>query len=153
AQHCIDYPLKDFAKEIRNLTDKRGVDVVVDCLGGDGWADSLASLAKGGRLVTCGGLAGANPQTDLRRIFWNHLRIFGSTYGSREEFRQVLTFIETSRTKPVIDQVFALKDAAEAQQRLEERKQFGKIILRMDTSQKPMHNVQTSLEKNFARTN
>ena len=132
SEHGINYKNADFAKEVRRLTGKRGVDVVVDCVGGDGWIKSLASLAKGGRLVTCGATAGANPPTDLRRIFWNNLKIFGSTLGDRAEFREVLNFMEASRTKPVVDQVFPLCDAAAAQKRLEDGKQFGKILLRMD---------------------
>ena len=132
SEHGINYKNADFAKEVRRLTGKRGVDVVVDCVGGDGWIKSLASLAKGGRLVTCGATAGANPPTDLQRIFWNQLKIFGSTLGDRAEFREVLNFMEASRTKPVIDQVFPLGDAAAAQKRLEEGKQFGKILLRLD---------------------
>ena len=132
AEHGINYKNADFAKEVRRLTGKRGVDVVVDCVGGDGWVKSLASLAKGGRLVTCGATAGANPPTDMRRIFWNNLKIFGSTLGDRAEFREVLNFMEASRTKPVVDQVFPLRDAAAAQKRLEEGRQFGKILLRMD---------------------
>ena len=129
ADHGINYLRSDFTKEVRALTGKRGVDVVVDCVGGESWVKSLAALAKGGRLVTCGATAGANPQTDIRRIFWNHLKIFGSTLGSREEFRQLLSFMRTSKIRPIIDRLFPLKEAAAAQHRLEEGKQFGKIVL------------------------
>ena len=132
AQHAINDERSDFAKEVRQFTGKRGVDVVVDCVGGDDWSKSLASLAKGGRLVTCGATARANPQTDVRRIFWNDLNIFGSTLGDRQEFRQVLNFIETSRAKPVIDQVFPLKDAATAQRCMEDGRHFGKIVLTIE---------------------
>jgi NADPH:quinone reductase-like Zn-dependent oxidoreductase len=131
ADHGINYRKSDFAKEVRALTQKRGVDVVVDCVGGDGWVKSLAALAKGGRMVTCGATAGASPQTDLRRIFWNHLSIFGSTLGSREEFRQVLNFLRRSQIRPILDQPFPLKEAAAAQQRLERGEQFGKIVLQI----------------------
>lgn len=132
ADHGINYRRTDFAKEVRTLTGKRGVDVVVDCVGGESWVKSLAALAKGGRLVTCGATAGAHPQTDIRRIFWNNLKIFGSTLGSREEFGQLLSFMRISQTRPIIDQVFPLKDAAAAQRRLEEGKQFGKIVLQIE---------------------
>ncbi|MGH7823774.1 MAG: zinc-binding dehydrogenase [Candidatus Binatia bacterium] len=132
ARHGINYRTTDFAQEVRQLTAKRGVDVVIDSVGGETWVKSLASLAKGGRLVTCGATAGANPQTDIGRIFWNNLKIFGSTLGSRDDFRQALNFAQATRTKPIIDRVFPLKDAAAAQRRLEESKQFGKIVLRMD---------------------
>ncbi len=131
ADHGINYKKSDFAKETRALTQKRGVDVVVDCVGGDGWVKSLASLAKGGRLGTCGATAGATPQTDLRRIFWNHLSVFGSTLGSREEFRQVVNFLRHSRIRPIIDQVFPLKETAAAHERLEQSEQFGKIVLKI----------------------
>lgn len=132
AEHAINDEKFDFAKEVRQLTGKRGVDVVVDCVGGEAWSKSLASLAKGGRLVTCDATAGANPQTDVRRIFWNDLNIFGSMLGDRQEFRQVLNFIEMSGAKPVIDRIFPLKDAATAQQRLEDNQQFGKIVLKIE---------------------
>lgn len=131
ADHGINYRRSDFAQEVRALTGKRGVDVVVDCVGGEGWVKSLAALAKGGRLVTCGATAGAYPQTDIRRIFWNHLKIFGSTLGSRAEFRQLLSFMRTSQTRPIVDQLFPLKEAAAAQRRLEEGRQFGKIVLQI----------------------
>lgn len=132
ADHGINYRKSDFAAEARGLTGKRGVDVVVDCVGGEGWAKSLAALVKGGRLVTCGATAGANPPTDLRRIFWNHLKIFGSTLGSREEFRQLLAFMRTCGIRPILDQLFPLREAAEAQRRLEEGRQFGKIVLQIE---------------------
>jgi NADPH:quinone reductase-like Zn-dependent oxidoreductase len=126
-----------FAAEIRKLTGKRGVDLVLDCIGGDGWALSLACLAKGGRLVTSGPSTGAHPTTDLRRIFWNHLRIFGSSYGSRDDLKEVLNFVEASRTIPPIDQVFALRDAARAHKRLEQQKTCGKIILHIEPAHMP----------------
>ena len=81
--------------------------------------------------MTCGATAGANPATDIRRIFWNQLKIFGSTLGSREEFRQLLTFMQNSGVRPIIDQLFPLKEAAEAQRRLEQARQFGKIVLQI----------------------
>jgi NADPH:quinone reductase-like Zn-dependent oxidoreductase len=133
AEQGINYKKADFAQEVRRLTGKRGVDVVVDCVGGDSWVRSLASLVKGGRLVTCGATAGAKPPTDIQRIFWNHLKIFGSTLGDRAEFREVLNFMAASHTKPVIDQVFPLRDAALAQKRMEEGKQFGKIVLSINS--------------------
>lgn len=132
AEHGVNHRKADLAKDIRSFTNKRGVDVVVDNIGGEYRAKSLASLAKGGRLVSCGAVAGAHPPTDLRRIFWNHLKVFGSTVGSRAEFSRVLNFISVTQSKPIIDRVFPLKDAAQAQQSLEEGKQFGKIVLRTD---------------------
>jgi NADPH:quinone reductase-like Zn-dependent oxidoreductase len=131
AEHGINYRNADFVTEVRRRTGKRGVDVVVDCVGGDGWVKSLAALARGGRLVTCGAIAGSHPATDLRRIFWNNLKVFGAAPGTRAEFRQLLNFFEVTRATPVIDRVYALQDAAKAQQRMEKGKAFGKIVLRI----------------------
>jgi NADPH:quinone reductase-like Zn-dependent oxidoreductase len=132
AEHGINHRAVDFAAAVRTRTNKRGVDVVVDSVGGDCWAKSLASLAKGGRLVSYGVVAGARPPTNLRRIFWNHLKVFGSTRGTRDELRRVLNFMAVSQTKPIIDGVFPLKDAAPAHRRIEDGKQFGKVVLRID---------------------
>jgi NADPH:quinone reductase-like Zn-dependent oxidoreductase len=132
AEHCINRHNADFAKEVRRLTNKRGVDVVVDGVGGDGWMKSLASLAKDGRLVTSGAAAGAAPATDLRRIFWNDLKVFGSTLGSREEFRRVLSFLEVTGTQPIIDRVVPYDATALAQQRLAQDSLFGKVVLRIE---------------------
>lgn len=131
AEQVIDSRSVDFAKEVRQITGKRGVDVVVDCAGGDTWVTSLAALAKGGRLVTCAGAGATNPVTDIRRVFWNHLKIFGSTLGSRGEFHEVLNFFNASRVRPVIDEVMPLQEAAAAQQALEKGNVFGKIVLQI----------------------
>jgi NADPH:quinone reductase-like Zn-dependent oxidoreductase len=122
----------DLPKEVRRVTAKHGVDLVVDCVGGADWGKSLACLARGGRLITCGAIAGANPRSDLRRIFWNHLKICGATHPSREEFRQVLKFFAYSGVKPIIDTVYALREAGQAHRLMEQRRQFGKIVLRTD---------------------
>ncbi len=83
-------------------------------------------------MVTCGAMAGAHPRTDVTRIFWNNLKIFGSTPGSRQAMGNVIRFMENTRAKPILDRIFPLKDAGAAQRRLEEGKQFGKIVLEMD---------------------
>jgi NADPH:quinone reductase-like Zn-dependent oxidoreductase len=131
ADGVINYKTQDFAREIRHLTNRRGVDVVVDSVGGDSYSKSLASLVKGGRLVTCGATAGLRPQTDLQRIFWNQLSVFGSTMGNRREFAEMLSFVRKRGVKPVIDQVFPLAEGANAFARMEEGKQFGKLVLKV----------------------
>jgi NADPH:quinone reductase-like Zn-dependent oxidoreductase len=131
ADHGIHHGKEDFVKAIRSLTDDRGVDVVLDCVGGAVWQKSLASLAIGGRLVTCGATAGAQPNDDIEALFTKHLRVYGSTLGSREEFRQLISFLNGSKIKPIIDTVLPLNDAAAAQKYLEDGKQFGKVVLRI----------------------
>jgi NADPH:quinone reductase-like Zn-dependent oxidoreductase len=131
ADHGINERRTDFAKQVRQLTAKRGVDIVVDSAAAGGWEKSLAALAKGGRLVTCAVSDGPTVETNVRRIFWNQLEIFGSTLGSRAEFQGVLGFFDRAGTRPIIDHVFPLREAAAAQQRLEADRQFGMIVLRV----------------------
>lgn len=134
ARHCgadygVNYHRSDFAEEVMALTGGRGVDLVLDCVAGESWHQSLEALVQGGRLVTCGATAGGLADTDLSLIFTKHLQIFGSTLGSREEFRQVIQFMNAAQIKPLIDRTFPLAEAAAAQRRMEEGKQFGKIVL------------------------
>ena len=131
ADYGINHGSKDFVQEVQALTAGRGVDVVFDSLGGEFWRKSLASLARGGRLVTCGATAGGEPIDDIAAICAKELKIYGSTLGSREEFHQVIDFLNTAQIKPVIDSIFPLEDAAGAQLHLENAHQFGKIILRI----------------------
>jgi NADPH:quinone reductase-like Zn-dependent oxidoreductase len=131
ADHGINHHKQDFVQEVNTLTRNRGVDVVIDCVAGEVWQKSLAALARGGRLVTCGATAGGQPNDALTAIFSKHLKIYGSTLGSREEFRQLLSFMAVKKIKPTVDRVFPLKEAAAAQRHLEEAKQFGKVVLQI----------------------
>ncbi len=128
----IDHAKTDFSREIRKLTGKRGVDVVLDSVGKATWAQSIASAARGGRLLTCGATTGPDPQTDLLRIFWNQLTVYGSTMGTQAEFAQVLKMFEGGRIRPVVDAVFPLSRARDAVETLEGKRQFGKLVLRVD---------------------
>jgi NADPH:quinone reductase-like Zn-dependent oxidoreductase len=94
-------------------------------------AEKPRRVGRGGRLVTCGATAGSQPNDDLTAIFSKHLKIYGSTLGSREEFRQLLGFMAVKKIKPIVDSVFPLKDTAAAQRYLEAGKQFGKVVLQM----------------------
>ena len=122
----------DFSREIRKLTGKRGVDIVLDSVGKATWKQSIASLAKGGRLLTCGATTGPNPEEDIAKIFWNQLSVHGSTMGTHGEFADMLRMFHGGRLHPVIDAVFPLSQTREAVRRLEEKRQFGKIVLRVD---------------------
>jgi len=121
----------DLPKKVRDLTGKRGVDVVVDSVGAATWRQSLVSAAKGGRIVTCGATSGPSPEEDIRYIFWKELSILGSTMGNDAEMLALLGAIGTGRLKPVVDSVFPLERAAEAYARLESGDGFGKVVLRI----------------------
>ena len=133
ADECINYREKDFIAEVKRLTDKRGVDVVFEHIGGEVLQKSITVLAKSGRLATCGATAGYEVPLDVRYIFSRHQSVFGSWMGSKAELTDVLKFFGgnagTSRLVPVIDTILPLADTADAHRRMESRNQFGKIVL------------------------
>lgn len=120
----------DFHKEVWTLTNRRGVDIVVDSVGEATWEKSLRSLTKGGRLVTCGATSGPNVITNLNLVFWKQLEILGSTMASRSELREVLKLVWDDKLTPVVDSVLPLSKAKEAHERLAKGEQFGKIVLK-----------------------
>lgn len=132
ADFGIDHASTDIARETRRITGKRGVDIVLDSVGRATWRQSIASLARGGRLLTCGATTRPDPPEDIARIFWNQLTVYGSTMGTHGEFAEMLGLFRDGRLRPVVDSVFPLPRAREAERRLEEGKQFGKILLRVD---------------------
>jgi NADPH:quinone reductase-like Zn-dependent oxidoreductase len=129
ADHGINHRNKDIVGAVQALTENRGVDIVLDSVGGEVWEKSLASLTRGGRLVTCGATAGGQPIDDIATICSKELKIYGSTLGSREEFRQLIRFLNAAKIKPIIDRVFSLEETAAAQRYVEEARQFGKVVL------------------------
>jgi NADPH:quinone reductase-like Zn-dependent oxidoreductase len=106
-----------------------GVDMVIDSVGEASWGESLRSLRRGGRLVTCGATTGSNPPADLQRVFIRQLEIYGSTGGSVGEFRQLLDVFNRGLVRPVIDSSFKMADAPSALARLASGAQFGKVSL------------------------
>jgi len=106
-----------------------GVDMVIDSVGEASWGESLRSLRRGGRLVTCGATTGPNPPADLQRLFIRQLEIYGSTGGSIAEFRQLLDVFNRGLVKPVIDSTFKMADAPSALAHLASGTQFGKVSL------------------------
>lgn len=119
----------DFHKEVFTLTNRRGVDIVVDSVGEATWEKSLRSLTKGGRLVTCGATSGPNAVTNVNLLFWKQLEILGSTMGSRSELRDVLKLVWNGKLQPVVDRAMPLSKAQDAHEILEKDEQFGKLIL------------------------
>jgi len=132
ADETVNYRTTDFAQEVRRLTSNRGVDIVVEHIGGEVFAKSIMVLRRGGRLVTCGVTASGTASIDLRYIFSRVLTVYGSFVGRSAELKEVLKYFPARRLKPVIDSIFPLPQAAEAQSRMAERKHFGKIVLRIE---------------------
>jgi NADPH:quinone reductase-like Zn-dependent oxidoreductase len=120
---------QDWSKDVRAWTHKRGVDMAVDSSGKPTHLNCIKSLARGGAYVTPGCTGGPEATTDLARIFWNQLRVLGSTMGSNDEFREVAALFRAGQLRPVVDMVFKAEDAAKAYARLEGAEQFGKIVV------------------------
>jgi NADPH:quinone reductase-like Zn-dependent oxidoreductase len=129
ADEGVNYARTDWTKAVREWTGKRGVDVVLDNVGAPTWAGSLRALAAGGRLVTCGATAGPIGETDIRIVFWKHLRIIGSTMSNRKEFRDVMGQLFAGRLRPVLDRTFPLAETAAALEVLRKGEQFGKLVI------------------------
>jgi NADPH:quinone reductase-like Zn-dependent oxidoreductase len=125
----IDHYAQDISAEIMRLTNRRGVDVVIEHVGEATWSRSVRSLARGGRLVTCGATTGANGALNLQALFAKQLTIQGSYMGTKGELMRASRFFFTGQLKPVVDRTFPLADAAAAQRRMEASDQFGKIVL------------------------
>lgn len=130
AHHVINHAeAPRFELEVRKITDGRGVDVVFEHIGPATWTHSLASLRTGGRVVTCGGLTGRMAETDLWNLFWRQFTIFGSMGATRADMAGVLELVETGRVHPVIDRTFPLAETRAAQEHLDARRAFGKVVV------------------------
>ena len=129
AVDVIHHHKQNISEEIKRLTDGRGVDVVVEHVGAATWPGAVRSLARGGRLVTCGATTGWDAALDLRAVFARQLTIMGSYMGTKGELLRAARFFFTGQLKPVVDRTFPLAEAAAAQQRLEASRHFGKIVL------------------------
>jgi NADPH:quinone reductase-like Zn-dependent oxidoreductase len=129
AYEVINHHQQDIAEEIKRLTNRRGMDVVFEHVGSATWSKSMRSLARGGRLVTCGATTGPEGAIDLNALFGKQLSVMGSYMGTKGELLRAARFFFGGQLKPVIDRTFPLAEAAAAQQRLEESGQFGKIVL------------------------
>jgi len=129
AFEVIDHHRQDIAEEVKRLTNKRGVDIVIEHVGEATWAKSVRALARGGRLVTCGATTGANGALNLSALFSKQLSILGSYMGTKGELLRAAPFFFAGQLKPVIDVTFPLREAANAHRRMEESGQFGKIVL------------------------
>ena len=131
AVHLINHKTQKIREEVRRITSKRGVDVVFEHVGTATWDESIASLAPGGRLVTCGATTGYDAKIDLRYLFSRQLSLLGSYMGTKPELLTVMKLVAAGRLRPVVDRVFPLAEAAAAHAYLESSAQFGKVVLKV----------------------
>ena len=132
ADEVVNYTREDWPKEVRRLTGKKGVEVVFEHTGAATWPGSILSLAKNGRLVTCGATSGFDASTDLRQVFYRHLSLLGSFMGSKAELLDAMKFVERGQIRGVVDRTLPLSEARRAHELIEDRAQFGKLVLRID---------------------
>ena len=129
ADYVIDHYEQDILEEIRRITGKKGVDVVIEHVGKATWEKSVKALSKGGRLVVCGATTGAEVTTDLRYIYNREVTVYGSFMAGKGELLRVVELFKKGMLRPVVDSSFPLERTADAEERLEESKHFGKIVL------------------------
>ncbi|MEM7302064.1 MAG: zinc-binding dehydrogenase [Pseudomonadota bacterium] len=132
ADHVINYREDRFEGVVRKITRKKGVDVVFEHVGKDTWEGSMFSLKRGGVLVTCGSTSGVSAPTNLMMLFQQQLRLIGSFGCRKQNMADVMDRMARGMAKPVIDTEIEFGDIATALERMEGRKVFGKIIMRMD---------------------
>ncbi len=129
ASVTINYREQDFRREVKALTEGRGVDVVFEHVGGQTMTESVKAARNGGRIVTCGATAGYKPEIDLRHVFFRQIEILGSTMGSKGDLLAVLEHVRAGALRPVVYDVLALADAATGHRLLEDRRAAGKVVL------------------------
>jgi NADPH:quinone reductase-like Zn-dependent oxidoreductase len=129
ADVLLNYNTQDVAREVRSRTGGRGADIVVEHVGAAVWQQALKCLGKNGRLVTCGATTGSKVEIDLRFFFTQQHVISGAYMGSRHDLLQCLRLVERRVLQPVVDSVFPLEKLREAQERMEKREMFGKIVI------------------------
>lgn len=129
ADAVINHSTEDVAAAVKTVTAGRGADIVVEHVGKATWDASVRSLAKGGRLVTCGATTGYDAAVDLRHLFGRQLSLLGSYMGEKGELLKAARLFFGGLIRPVVDKVFPLAEAADAHRYLEDRRQFGKAVL------------------------
>ena len=133
AEVTINYTETDFSHAVLEETNGRGVDVVLEHIGAATWQQSIASLSKNGRLVTCGVTTGNIAEIDIRKMYQKEITVMGSALGTMSELQTVTRLAGQGKLSPIIDSVLPLSSAHEAHTRLENRQNFGKICLVPDS--------------------
>ena len=129
ADFGINHYKQKISEEVRKITNKEGVDIVVEHVGAATWDESVRSLKSGGKLVTCGATTGPNVSLDLRHLFARQLSLFGSYMGTMSELQAVLNHVFAGRLRPVVDRTFPLIETRAAHEYLEKSQMFGKVVL------------------------
>jgi NADPH:quinone reductase-like Zn-dependent oxidoreductase len=131
ADYGINHYKQKIAEEVRKITSKEGVDIVVEHVGAATWDESMKCLKTGGTLVTCGATTGPSVGIDLRHLFARQLRILGSYMGTMGELNEVLGHVFAGSLKPVVDRTFPLSEIRAAHEYLDKSQMFGKVVVNL----------------------
>lgn len=129
ADEVIDHYNESISKRIKEITNKKGVELIFEHVGEKVWNDCLKSLAWSGRLVTCGATSGPKVTTDLRHIFIKQQKIIGSTMGTPKDMKEVCKLLEDGKIKPIVDKTFSFTEIKAAHEYLENSKNLGKVVI------------------------
>jgi NADPH:quinone reductase-like Zn-dependent oxidoreductase len=132
ADFIINYLTENVSSRVKEITNSRGVDVIFEHVGQESWHHSLRSLAKGGKIITCGATTGAKVSIDLRHLFVKHHQIIGSTMGARGDLVEIIKLIEEEKLKPMVYKSYHFTEIKQAHQILEKDQQQGKIVVLFD---------------------
>jgi NADPH:quinone reductase-like Zn-dependent oxidoreductase len=130
AHVVFNYNTQDVAKEVKARTGGKGADIVFEHVGSAVWQQAMRCLGKNGRVVTCGATTGPKVELDLRFFFTQQHAVLGAYMGGRHDLLQCLKLVERRIFRPVVDAVFPLEKLREAQERMEKRQMFGKIVVK-----------------------
>ncbi|HEX2428055.1 MAG TPA: zinc-binding dehydrogenase [Gaiellaceae bacterium] len=129
AEAAVDHAKDDVVQAVKDATEGKGADVVVETVGEATWERSLAAASQGGRIVVCGATSGHSPPARLYRLWWKQLVVYGSTMGMPSDFEAAYELVRSGRARVHVDSVYPLSEAAKAHERLEAGAQFGKVVL------------------------
>ena len=129
ADYVINHYQQKIGDEARKITNKAGVDIVIEHVGAATWNESMKALRPGGTLVTCGATSGPGVSFDLRFLFARQLALLGSYMGTMGELHDVLKLVFAGKLKAVVDRTFPLSEVRAAHEYLEQSKMFGKVVL------------------------
>ncbi len=130
AHHIIDRTRQDIVEEVKKIV-PTGVDIVIDHVGAATWATSIAALRQGGIMAVCGTTSGNEATVPVRMFYTKQIIMVGSLLGTRAQLQELINFVIRKKIQPVIDSVFTLQDAKEAQKKMEAGLHAGKILLRL----------------------
>jgi NADPH:quinone reductase-like Zn-dependent oxidoreductase len=137
AEVLVNYKRQDVLEEVRRVTNKRGVDVVIENVGEATWDISMKAVVGGGKIVVCGATSGPNPKADLQRLFIRQISIIGVTIGNFEEFRTMIDAAERKLFVPHVDRVFPLEQVPDALRYVDAGAQTGKIGIAVNPEMGP----------------